>query len=129
MSDSTSQLISIIKNGYLAKKKEVFLPHSGYKEDILRVLEKGNYLEKIIVTGKKPKLVLQCVLKYEKGEPGLRQIKMISKPGLRVYQKAKGSKKVLGGLGIKVISTPKGVMTDRQANKENLGGEVVLEVY
>ncbi len=129
MIDLISQLVSTIKNGYLARKSEVELPHSKYKESILRVLEKENFLAKVSVRGEKPKQFLRCTLRYEKGKPALEQIKLISKPGLRVYKKVIGGKKVLAGLGVRIISTPKGVMTDKQAIKEKVGGEVILEVY
>ena len=135
MIDSISQLVSTIKNGYLVRKNEVELPHSKYKESILRVLEKENFLAKVSVRGEKPKQFLRCTLRYEKGKPALEQIKLISKPGLRVYERTKsgkkviGGKKVLAGLGVRIISTPKGVMTDKQAIKEKVGGEVILEVF
>ncbi len=129
MSDSISQLISCLKNGFLAGKKEVVLPHSRTKEGILRILQKENYLEKVEIKGEKPKKILVCTLKEKKSGKGIQQIKIISKPGLRVYQKAHGGKRVLGGLGLKIISTPKGLLTDKEAVKANVGGEIILEVY
>ncbi len=129
MTDSISQLISCLKNGCLAGKKEVVLPYSRMKEGILRILQKENYLEKVEIKGEKAKKVLVCSLKEKKDGKGIQQIKIVSKPGLRVYQKACGGKKVLGGLGLKIISTPKGLLTDKEAAKANVGGEIVLEVY
>lgn len=129
MTDSISQLISSVKNGCLAGKKEVVLSHSRMKEEILKILEKENYLGKVEVKGERPKQSLVCSLRNKKDKSGIKEIKIISKPGLRVYQKAKGGKKVLGGLGLKIISTSKGLMTDKEAFRANLGGEIILEVY
>jgi small subunit ribosomal protein S8 len=122
-------MISIIKNGYLARKKQVVIPYSNFKREIAKVLIGEGYLEKMETKDDGGKKGLLITLKYKGKKPVLREIRIVSKPGLRVYQKVKESQKVLGGLGKKVISTTAGVMTGEQAYQKKLGGEVVLEVY
>jgi len=129
MTDSISQLISTIKNGYLAGKKQVTCPYSKFKEEILKVLVKENFLEKLEVRGKKAKKEIVCFLRYKGKQPAVEEIRMISKPGLRVYQKANDKTRLKRGQRIRILSTPKGVMTENEAFKKNFGGEVVLEIY
>jgi len=126
MTDPIAQMVSIIKNGYLARKKELQIPYSKFKEEILDVLLKEGFLEKVKVEESKRRFVVN--LKYKERQPALSDIKLISKPGLRVYRKSKNLKRVLGGLGLRIVSTPSGVMTDSQAFKKKLGGEIILEV-
>jgi len=127
MTDPIAQMVSIIKNGYLARKKELQIPYSKFKEEILDVLLKEGFLEKVKV--EEPRKKIMVSLKYKERKPALDDIKLISKPGLRVYKRSKNLKKVMGGLGIKIVSTSSGVMTDSQAFKKKLGGEVILEVF
>lgn len=129
MIDSISQFISIIKNGYLARKKQVVIPYSGFKEEIARILIKEGYLEKAETVTDQKKRDLILTLKYLAKKPAIREIKIISRPGLRVYKRIGESKKVLGGLGKKLLTTSSGVMTGEQAYRKKLGGEVILEVY
>lgn len=129
MIDSISQFISIIKNGYLARKKQVVIPSSDFKRQIAKVLVSEGYLEKVETKDDEGKKGLLITLKYKGKKPVVREIQIVSKPGLRVYQRVKENRKVLGGLGKKVISTTAGVMTGEQAYQKKLGGEVILEVY
>ncbi len=129
MTGSIPRLVSSLKNGCLARKKEIFLPYSKFSQAILEVLKDEGFLAKVSIEGEKQKKSLICFPSYENLEPVLREIKLISRPGLKRYKKAKEGKKVLGGLGTRIVSTNKGVMTDEQARKKNLGGEVILEVY
>jgi len=129
MTDSISQLISAIKNGYLAGKKQVSCPYSKFKEAILKVLAKEDFLEKLEVKGEKAKKEIVCFLKYKGKQPAVEEIRMISKPGLRVYQKADDKTRLKRGQKIRILSTSKGVMTESEAFKKNLGGEVILEIY
>jgi small subunit ribosomal protein S8 len=105
------------------------IPYSNFKREIAKVLIGEGYLEKMETKDDGGKKGLLITLKYKGKKPVLREIRIVSKPGLRVYQKVKESQKVLGGLGKKVISTTAGVMTGEQAYQKKLGGEVVLEVY
>src|SRR5574340_1139447 len=110
-----------IKNGYLAKKAEVVVPWSKVKQSVAKVLVEEGYLEAQEVKDQK------MTLKLKKG--GLTDIKIISKPSLRVYVKKDQLPRVLGGLGVAVISTPAGVLTSKDAAKKGLGGEVLCEVW
>lgn len=129
MTDPISQLISTIKNGFLARKSQVAIPYSKFKEEILKVLEKEGFLEKVEIEGEKQKKQLFCFLVYKNKKPVLTEIRMISKPGLKVYQKAKDKGRIKRRQVTRILSTPQGVMTERQAIKKNHGGEVILEVY
>lgn len=130
--DTVSDALTRIKNGYLAQKSEVVLTYSKLTLAILKVLEKEGYIvgfkaakdEKIKNLSR-----ILVTLKYEGKKAVLSDVKRVSKPGLRVYSGKKMLPKVLDGLGIAIISTPKGVMTDKQARKESLGGEVLAYIW
>ena len=109
----------------MAKKSEVSFPFSKFKLEVAKILEKEGYLSKV---DKKDSLI-SASLVYEKQEPKLNQIKKISKLGLRVYSKSKHLKSHKGGRGIYIISTPLGVMTDKDARYKKLGGEVICQVW
>lgn len=118
-------MIARVRNGYLAKNAQVILPWSKLKENLAKVLETNKYLTKVMVKDKD--LILE--LKYEGKVPAVTNIKRISKPSLRVYVPSDKLPIVLGGMGIAVISTPKGLMTNKEARKQKLGGEVLCEVW
>ncbi len=122
-------MISAIRNGYMANLPRVVIPYSSYKEAVARVLETEGYLGSVKIEEKDGKKNLVFSLKYNERKPQLTEIKLISKPGLRRYVKTKEVKKVLGGLGIVILSTPKGVLTGKMARKQGLGGEVICEVW
>lgn len=127
--DRVSDALTRIKNGYMAGRKDVFLPYSKLNKAICAVLEKEGYIEKAEdVTGEN-KYSFKVILKYMDRKPVLSGLKRISKPGLRVYKNKSALPWVLNGMGIALISTPKGVMTDKQARKENLGGEILAFVW
>lgn len=133
--DPIADMLTRIRNALAVKKKEVFIPFSKIKYAIAKVLEKENFIEKAersIVTNKKKNKkfeVIKIVLKYHQGQPMIQELKRISKPGCRVYMKSKEIKKVKGGFGIYIISTSRGIMTDREAKKRKLGGEILAEVF
>lgn len=130
MSDPIADILTRIRNGYLVKKKTVEAPYSQMIHQIAKVLVKEKFLAKIEIQGKKPaekKIVLH--LKYKGKEPALTGIKRISKPGLRVYTKAKKIPAVRLGFGVTIVSTPAGLMTDREARKKKLGGEIICQVW
>ena len=123
-------MIARIKNGYLAKHKKVLLPYSKIKHQIADILVQEKYLVGAEVVGDTPATKeLKLVLRYERKDPVIKNIKRVSRPGLRVYLQAKELKSPLSGLGVAIISTSKGIMTVKQARKQNLGGEVLLEVW
>lgn len=114
-----------IKNGYLAKRNEVSLGYSKLVLGICGILVKEGYLSSVKKEDKK----IIVGLKYEGRKSVLNDVKRISKPGLRVYKGKSSLPWVLNGMGIAIISTPKGVMTDKQARKEGVGGEVMAYVW
>lgn len=122
-------MVSAIKNGYMANLSTVEIPYSNFKESIARVLEREGYLSAVKIAEKEGKKNLVFILKYEARKPQITEIKLISKPGLRRYTKAKEVKKVLGGLGTLILSTPKGVLSGKMAKKQGLGGEIICEVW
>ena len=123
--DKVGDLLIRLKNGYRAARKEVEIINSKLARAILEVLKKEGYLQNYKVDGR----IITVTLKYDKKVPVLTDVKRVSKPGLRVYQNNKKLPRVLNGLGIAIISTPRGVMTDKQARKESLGGEVMALVW
>jgi len=125
LSDPIADMLTRIRNGYLAKKKKVVAPFSGICEQLAQILTREGFL-KGVKKGEK-ELILQ--LKYQDGEPVIREIKRVSKPGQRIYKKAKDLKSIQSGLGIAIISSPQGLVTDKEARKKHLGGEVVCEVW
>ncbi len=129
--DTVADALIRIKNGYMARKTEVVLSYSKLILAILQVLKTEGYIQGFKVLDAKNKSFLQLLvsLKYTGKKPVLSDMRRISKPGLRVYKGKKTLPKVLNGLGIAIISTPKGVMTDKQARKEGLGGEILAYVW
>lgn len=123
--DPIADMFTIIRNGYMAKKSQVLVPYSKFKIEIAQVLEK----EKFVAGATKQESKIKIDLIYSGKKPKLSHVKKISKPGLRVYTKSKNIRKVKGGKGIIIISTPKGVMTGNIAKTEKLGGEIIAEVW
>lgn len=124
-----SDLLIRIKNGYLAKNAQVLVPWSKLKESIAALLTVNGYLESCDVTVDGAKKTLVLKLKYDHKQPAVTDVKIVSKPSLRVYAGKNGLPKVLGGLGLAIISTPAGLMSAKDARAKGLGGEVVCEVW
>ncbi len=124
-----ADMISAIKNGYLAHLEVVEVPYSTFKESIAKVLQEEGFIKTVRVLEKSGKKNLVLALKYEGRKSQITQIKLISKPGLRRYAKAKELKNILGGLGIQILSTPQGVLSNKAAKKYGLGGEIICEVW
>lgn len=131
LSDPIADFLARIKNGYLSKKKEIFVPYSKIKENLAKILVEEGYLtnskKQEAKSKKQDELVL--TLKYEGKKQALTDIQRVSKPGLRIYVGKTKIPKVLGGLGIAIVSTSKGLMTDKEARKKWLGGEVICKVW
>lgn len=125
VNDSVGDALIRIKNGYMAAKTEVSIPYSKLVNNICGLLIKTGFIASAKLEGKN--ILVQ--LKYNDRKPALAEVKRISKPGLRVYKGAKKLSKVLNGYGIAIISTPKGLLTDKDARKAGLGGEVMAEVW
>lgn len=130
MSDPIGDMLTRIRNGYLVRKKTVVIPYSRIKEKIVKILLKENFLANAKTQkGARTQKTILLTLKYKDKEPALTGIKRISKPGLRVYAKANKIPAVRLGFGITIVSTPSGLLTDREARKKNLGGEVICQVW
>lgn len=123
--DPVGDALIRIKNGYMVGKQSVSLRYSKLVLNLMKLLQKEGYLE---ATSHKDREIV-VTLKYNERKPALTDIKRVSKPSLRVYKGASKLPFVLNGLGIAIISTPKGLMTDRQARKSKLGGEVLVLVW
>jgi small subunit ribosomal protein S8 len=128
MQDPVADLLTRVRNAQSMAIQEVVLPYSFIKTEILRVLKEEGFIEAFEVIADGAKKDLKVKLKYYQGRPVIEQIKRISRPALRVYRQSRELPQVRGGLGIAIISTPKGVMTDRAARTQNVGGEVLCTV-
>ena len=123
--DPVANMLVSVKNGYLAKKTRISVPFSKFKYEIAKVLESEKFVAK--VTKGNNQILID--LSYEDGKPKITDIKRVSKLGLRVYEKNKNLKKIKGGRGILIITTPKGLMTGEQGKAKKLGGEVICRVW
>lgn len=128
MTDPIADMLTRIRNGLAAGKKSVSIPHSKLKESIAQVLKSEGYIVDCKQETAEGKAVLNVELKYYQGKPVIDKMSRVSRPGLRIYKSKDELPKVMGGLGIAIISTSKGVMTDRAARKEGHGGEVLCYV-
>ena len=128
MTDPISDMLTRIRNGARALLPVVQIPHSKMKESIAHILKKEGYIAEVTVEGKTIK-TLSVRLMYEGKKNVIEGLRRISKPGLRNYVGATEIPRVLGGMGVAVISTPEGLMTGVQARKKNLGGEVVCHIW
>lgn len=129
MTDPIADMLTRIKNAQLVSKSEVRIPFSGLKYEIARILEENKFVEKINKVGRGPRKAIKIYLKYIDGKPAISDLKRISKPGRRVYLPVKKIKKVKEGYGIAIISTPRGLMTDKEARRNKLGGEIICEIW
>ncbi len=131
VNDPISDVLAHIKNGYLAKRQEIEVPYSKFTQNLIKVLHENKYISSVQTkNGKEPKMKkIILKLEYTNGIPAVTDITRISKPGKRVYMRYTHIPKVFGGLGISVISTPKGLMTGYKARKEKLGGEVICNIW
>jgi len=128
MTDPVSDMLTRIRNAQSAAKVEVHMPSSKLKVAIGKVLKDEGYIEDYTVANDGNKAALTVVLKYYQGKPVIDRIKRVSRPGLRIYKSKDELPEVLGGLGVAIVSTSKGVMTDRAARMSGLGGEVLCTV-
>ena len=127
MQDPIADMLTRIRNGQAANKVAINMPSSKLKVAIANVLAAEGYIESVkVLEGAKPDL--EITLKYFQGKPVVESIQRVSRPGLRIYKRKDELPKVMGGLGVAVISTSKGVMTDRAARQAGLGGEIICYV-
>ena len=128
MQDPISDMLTRIRNGQSAGKVRVMMPMSKQKSAIAEVLKQQGYIRELSIEDIEGKSQLAILLRYFEGKPVIEMLKRISRPGLRIYRRKDDLPKVMDGLGIAIISTPKGLMTDRQARTAGCGGEVVCIV-
>lgn len=128
--DPISDMFTKIRNAQAVKKEMVLIPYSKLKMEIAKVLLKNNYIKEINRRGKKNKKSIELVLSYdETGKGAINHISRISKPSRRVYFSFKEIKPIRRGYGMMIISTPKGLLTDKEAVKEKVGGEVICKIW
>ena len=128
MSDPIVDMLTRIRNAQMVEKATVSMPSSKLKVAIANVLKEEGYIEEFKVGGEAAKPVLDIVLKYHAGRPVIERIERVSKPGLRIYRHCTGIPRVMDGLGVAIVSTSKGVITDRKARSLGVGGEVLCVV-
>ncbi|KMN29885.1 MULTISPECIES: 30S ribosomal protein S8 [Chromobacterium] len=128
MHDPISDMLTRIRNGQMASKVAVSMPSSKLKIALAQVLKDEGYIEDFAVAGEEKKPVLDIQLKYYAGRPVIERIDRVSRPGLRVYKGSTEIPKVMNGLGVAILSTSKGVMTDRKARAAGIGGELLCVV-
>ena len=129
MTDPISDLLTRIRNANRIKKKRISMPASRIKVGIAQILKEEGFIQDYAVEAAKPSSVLSISLKYDQdGQTVIRSVERVSKPGCRVYAGADDLKPVLRGMGIQILSTPKGILSDRTARQERIGGEILCKV-
>ncbi|MEO8630764.1 MAG: 30S ribosomal protein S8 [Betaproteobacteria bacterium] len=128
MSDPVADMLTRIRNAQASEKTTVAMPASKLKASIAKVLKDEGYIDDFKISPEAIKPVLEIALKYYAGRPVIEKIERVSRPGLRIYKGTKDIPEVMNGLGIAIVSTSKGVMTDRKARASGVGGEVLCIV-
>tara|TARA_B100000959_G_scaffold271731_1_gene320189 strand:+ start:571 stop:966 length:396 start_codon:yes stop_codon:yes gene_type:complete len=129
LNDPIGDMLARIKNSQLRNHKKVELPSSNFKVKIAEVLKNEGYIINFNVSNEEKKPKLEIELKYNYGTPVINTIQRISKPGRRIFSSAESLPKINNGLGIAIVSTPKGVMSDIDARKQKIGGEIICKVF
>ncbi|GIX24058.1 MULTISPECIES: 30S ribosomal protein S8 [Caldimonas] len=128
MSDPIADMLTRIRNAQIVEKASVRMPSSKLKVAIAQVLKDEGYIEDFVVRGEASKPELEIALKYYAGRPVIERLERVSRPGLRIYKGRHEIPQVMNGLGVAIVTTPKGVMTDRKARQAGIGGEVLCYV-
>jgi small subunit ribosomal protein S8 len=130
MTDPIADLLTRIRNAHRAKHDRLDVPASNLKMEVCRILKEEGYIKNVEMVEGEPRSVIRVFLAYNKeGKPGIERMQRVSTPGRRVYRGADDIKPVLNGLGVGIVSTSQGLMTDRQARKRRVGGEVLCEIW
>jgi small subunit ribosomal protein S8 len=129
MTDPIADMLIRIKNALMVRHAEVHIPHSKIKEAIAKLLVENNYVESVDVQPNGPQPTLVVKLRYVGRSPAITDVKRLSKPGRRLYTTSDNIPQALGGYGLTIISTSKGILTDSQARKQNVGGELVCQIW
>ena len=129
LSDPIGDMIARIKNAQSRNHKKVELPSSNFKTKIAEILKNEGFVKDFKINSENNKNTLSLELKYHSGNPVISTFERVSKPGRRIFSSANGLPKINNGLGIAIVSTPKGVMTDLDARKQRVGGEIICKVF
>ena len=129
LSDPIGDMIARVKNAQLRNHKKVELPSSNFKTKISNILKNEGFIKDFKIIGNEKKPILSLELKYHSGNPVISNFERVSKPGRRIFSSADSLPKINNGLGIAIVSTPKGVMTDMDARKQKIGGEIICKVF
>ena len=128
--DPIGDMIARIRNAQMRSLNTVKIPNSKFRAKILDVLKKEGYISDFKISSETDnKNILSVALKYDNGSPVIKEIRRISKPGRRIYAKANSIPKIQNGLGLAIVSTSKGIMTDNDARNQNIGGEIICRVF
>jgi small subunit ribosomal protein S8 len=130
LTDPIGDMFSRIRNGQMRSLNSIDIPSSNFRKNILEILKNEGYIKSYFIEkSKSNKINLKINLKYYEGDPVIKEINRISKPGRRIYSRANSIPRVMNGLGLAILSTPKGVMSDTEARKNNVGGEIICRVF
>ena len=129
LSDPIGDMIARIKNAQARNHKKVELPSSNFKRKIADILKNEGFIKDFKVLGDEKKPILSLDLKYHSGKPVISNFERVSKPGRRIFSSAHSLPRINNGLGISILSTPKGFMTDIDARKQKIGGEIICKVF
>ena len=129
LSDPIGDMIARVKNAQARNHKKVDLPSSNFKTKIADILKNEGFIKNFNIKSENKKATLSLELKYYSGNPVISTFERVSKPGRRIFSSADSLPKINGGLGVAIISTPKGVMTDVDARKQKVGGEIICKVF
>lgn len=129
MTDPITDMLNQIRNAEAVEKTEILIPFSKLKNEILMLLQKENFIADVKKATKEGQKALKITLKYDNGVPAIAGLKRVSKPGQRIYEGTSEIRRVRGGFGISIVSTSKGLMTNKEARKQKLGGEIICQVW
>lgn len=129
VTDPIADFLTRVRNASKAKKVRVEIPASGLKKELAEILKKENFIHDFAVVEDSKQNILRLHLKYSQGNPAISGLRRISKPGLRIYKGKDELPRVLNGLGTAVISTSKGLLTDKEARKQSVGGEIICYIW
>tara|TARA_B100000945_G_scaffold281864_1_gene249855 strand:- start:89 stop:484 length:396 start_codon:yes stop_codon:yes gene_type:complete len=127
--DPIGDMLTRIRNGQMRSLNKIQIPYSNFRQKILEVLKKEGYIINFNIESSEKIKTISVDLKYYEGQPVIKEIKRVSKPGRRVYSSADSIPRVLNGLGVAILSTSKGVMSDAEAVKNNIGGEIICRIF
>jgi small subunit ribosomal protein S8 len=129
ITDPIGDMLTRIRNATRVGKRVVEMPSSGIRREVAKILVRRNFVQKFVIVDDGKQGVMKILLKYTDGQPAIQGIQRVSAPGRRAYARATGLPKVMNGLGMAIVSTSKGLLTDYEAREQNIGGEVICKVW